>query len=93
MFIRVHLWLIPFLLSAQTFPTLEKLYTRPYAWGTSPSNATWAKSAPVLVFLWNAEGRRFQDLYAWHAQSKKLTRITNLEPVKDELNLTRRTAR
>ena len=72
---------------AQSFPTLERLFTRPYAWGTSPSNAVWAKKAPVLVFSWNAEGRRFRDLYAWHAETKKLVRLSNLEPEKDELNV------
>jgi dipeptidyl aminopeptidase/acylaminoacyl peptidase len=82
---------LPFLVCAasfaQTFPTLEQLFTRPYAWGTSPSNVRWAKKAPVLVFLWNAEGRRFRDLYAYHAISKKLVRLTDLESDKDELNV------
>ena len=41
----------------------------------------------MLVFSWNAEGRRFRDLYAWHAETKKLVRLTNLEPEKDELNV------
>jgi dipeptidyl aminopeptidase/acylaminoacyl peptidase len=71
----------------QTFPTLEQLFTRPYAWGTSPSNVRWAKKAPVLLFLWNSEGRRFRDLYAYHASSKKLVRLTDLESDKDELNV------
>src|SRR5215213_1730446 len=71
----------------QTFPTLEQLFTRPYAWGTSPSNVRWAKKAPVLLFLWNTEGRRFRDLYAYHALNKKLVRLTNLESEKDELNV------
>jgi dipeptidyl aminopeptidase/acylaminoacyl peptidase len=72
---------------AQSFPTLERLFTRPYAWGTSPSNAVWAKKAPVLVFSWNAERRRFRDLYAWHAETKKLVPLSNLEPEKDELSV------
>ncbi len=70
----------------QTFPTLEQLFTRPYVWGTSPSNVRWAKKAPVLLFLWNSEGRRFRDLYAYDAPAKKLVRLTNLESDKDELN-------
>src|SRR5687768_4259672 len=72
---------------AQTVPTLEQLFTRPYAWGTSPSNVRWAKKAPVLLFLWNVEGRRFRDLYAYHATTKKLVRLTDLESDKDELNV------
>lgn len=70
----------------QSFPSLERLFTRPYAWGSSPSNPKWAKKAPVLVFLWNPEGRRFRDLYAWHAETRKLVRLTNLESESDELN-------
>src|SRR6478672_3406658 len=72
----------------QSFPPLERLFTRPYAWGTSPSNLRWAKKAPVLLFLWNSDGRRFRDLYAWHAETKKLLRLTDLESDKDELNVT-----
>ena len=69
------------------FPSLERLFTRPYAWGTRPSTLRWAKKAPVLIFLWNSEGKRFLDLYAWHADPKKLVRLTNLESNKDDLNL------
>ncbi len=68
-------------------PSLERLFTRPYAWGTRPSTLRWAKKAPVLIFLWNSEGKRFLDLYAWHADPKKLVRLTNLESNKDDLNL------
>jgi dipeptidyl aminopeptidase/acylaminoacyl peptidase len=71
----------------ESFPPLDRLFTRPYAWGTSPSNPVWAKKASVLVFLWNSDGRRFRDLYAWQAETKKLVRLTNLESDKDELNV------
>jgi Tol biopolymer transport system component len=67
-------------------PPLEQLFTRPYVWGTQPSELQWAKHGNVLLFLWNAEGRRFLDLYAWHTSTKKLIRLTNLELQKDELN-------
>ena len=30
--------------------TLERLYTRPYIWGTAPQSLTWAKDAHTLVF-------------------------------------------
>ncbi len=69
-----------------TMPPLGQLFTRPFVWGTSPSSPVWAKKAPVLCFLWNAEGRRFLDLYCYQAEAKKLTRVTNLESQKDELN-------
>ncbi len=69
------------------FPSLERLFSRPYLWGTSPDQMTWAKKAPTLVFLWNAQGRRFHDLYAWNAAEQKLARLTDLEQQKDDLNL------
>jgi dipeptidyl aminopeptidase/acylaminoacyl peptidase len=84
---RLLLFAWAVMLSAQTVPTLEQLFTRPYAWGTSPTNVRWAKNTPVLAFLWNAEGRRFRDLYTYHATTRKLTRLTDLESDKDELNV------
>jgi dipeptidyl aminopeptidase/acylaminoacyl peptidase len=68
-------------------PPLEALYSRPLAWGTSPTNLRWSKTGHVLGFLWNAEGMRFKDLYVWHADGKKLVRLTDLESQKDELNM------
>lgn len=73
--------------TSQTVPSLEQLFTRPYVWGTSPSNLKWARKANVLAFLWNAEGRRFRDLYAWQAGTRKLVRLTDLESQKDDLNV------
>src|SRR5579864_8834593 len=67
--------------------SLEKLFTRPFAWGTSPTEVTWSKQGHTLLFLWNAEGNRFRDLYAYQPVEKKLIRLTNLKPVRDELNL------
>jgi dipeptidyl aminopeptidase/acylaminoacyl peptidase len=66
--------------------SLEKLYTRPFVWGTAPERLTWAETKPVLVFLWNEQGRRFLDLYAWHAPTKRRVRLTDLELAKDEFN-------
>jgi dipeptidyl aminopeptidase/acylaminoacyl peptidase len=68
-------------------PSLEQLFTRPYVWGTQPSELQWSKRGGVLLFLWNAEGHRFLDLYAWHTATKKLVRLSNLEHEKDELNV------
>jgi dipeptidyl aminopeptidase/acylaminoacyl peptidase len=67
-------------------PSLERLFTRPTLWGTPPEQPTWAKKANTLVFLWNGQGRRFHDLYAYNAGSGKLVRLTDLESQKDELN-------
>lgn len=64
---------------------LEKLYARPYVWGTRPQEVTWSKRGNVLGFLWNAQGGRFLDLYAYHADSAKLVRLTDLEKWKDGL--------
>jgi dipeptidyl aminopeptidase/acylaminoacyl peptidase len=85
----VLVWSAMVTASAQTtsMPPLGRLFTRPYVWGTSPSSPAWARKAPVLCFLWNAEGRRFLDIYCYNGESKKLARITNLEQEKDELNI------
>ncbi len=66
--------------------SLERLYTRPFVWGTTPSDLTWSKKGHTLVFTWNALGGRFMDLYAYHPDQRKLTRLTDFENVKDELN-------
>lgn len=65
---------------------LERLFQRPFAWGTSPQKAVWSKHGQILLFLWNAEGKRFLDLYAYHAEQRRLVRLTNLEPLEDPLN-------
>ncbi|MBM3773755.1 MAG: S9 family peptidase [Acidobacteria bacterium] len=79
-------FLFALLLAAEPWP-LERLFTRPFAWGTRPSQLAWSKQGHTLVFLWNAEGRRFLDLYGYHPDARRLARLTDLEPVRDELNL------
>jgi len=66
--------------------SIETLYTRPYIWGTPPSNLVWAKKSPRLFFLWNESGRRFLDLYTFDAGSKRRIRLTSLESEKDSFN-------
>jgi dipeptidyl aminopeptidase/acylaminoacyl peptidase len=66
--------------------SLQTLFTRPFVWGTPPSAAAWSKHGHTLAFLWNAEGRRFLDLYAWNPDTKKLARLTDLEHLRDDLN-------
>ncbi|HKX00177.1 MAG TPA: prolyl oligopeptidase family serine peptidase [Bryobacteraceae bacterium] len=68
--------------------SIEKLFTRPFAWGTSPAAVTWSKQGHTLLFLWNKEGNRFRDLYAYDPVSRKPIRLTDMEAVRDELNLT-----
>jgi dipeptidyl aminopeptidase/acylaminoacyl peptidase len=70
---------------AQDF-TLDHLFTRPYVWGTSPSQVAWAKHAHIVCFLWNAQGQMFRDLYAYNADTKTLKRLTDLESLKDPIN-------
>jgi len=66
--------------------TIEQLFRRPLLWGTSPEQVTWSKKGHTLVFLWNAEGRRFRDLYSYAPDTQKLARLTNLETLEDEIN-------
>lgn len=81
-------WLL-FALTASAAETwsLEKLYSRPFVWGTSPTEITWSQQGHTLLFLWNSEGNRFRDLYAYRTENKKLLRLTRMEPVHDDLNL------
>ncbi|HWB98672.1 MAG TPA: S9 family peptidase [Bryobacteraceae bacterium] len=65
---------------------IERLFTRPFAWGTRPEQAAWSERGHRLLFLWNAEGKRFLDLYAWHADRQKLVRLSNLEGADDPLH-------
>jgi dipeptidyl aminopeptidase/acylaminoacyl peptidase len=66
--------------------SIETLFTRPYVWGTPPSNLVWAKKSPRLLFLWNESGRRFLDLYTYDAVAKRRVRLTSLEFAKDPFN-------
>ncbi|MGA8028448.1 MAG: prolyl oligopeptidase family serine peptidase [Bryobacteraceae bacterium] len=75
------------LLCAQDW-SIDHLYTRPFIWGTWPSQIAWAKHAHVLGFLWNAKGETFKDLYVYDADANKLTRLTDLESLKDPINET-----
>jgi len=65
--------------------TLERLYRRPYIWGTPPQTLRWSKEGHTLAFLWNAEGHRFRDLYAYHPDARRLARLTDLQSFHDDL--------
>ncbi|MBV9081570.1 MAG: prolyl oligopeptidase family serine peptidase, partial [Acidobacteriaceae bacterium] len=68
--------------------SLDRLFRRPFLWGTWPSQIAWAKHARVAGFLWNAQGQPFRDLYVYNASTKKLIRLTNLEGLYDPINET-----
>lgn len=38
------------------------------------------------MFLWNPDGGRFLDLYAWHADQRRLARLTDLAGIEDPMN-------
>ncbi len=67
--------------------SLERLFSRPFLWGSSPQQPAWSKDGHTLLFLWNAGGYRFLDLYAYHPDAQRLVRLTELESEKDGLNL------
>lgn len=71
-------------LAAEVWP-IERLYQRPWVWGTSPEEPTWSKTGHTLVFAWNESGNRFLDLYAYHPDTKKRVRLTDLEGFSDSL--------
>src|ERR1017187_6442752 len=87
MFRIVAAFLLSAVLTTAQELTLDHLFTRPFVWGTTPSQVTWAKHAHLLVFLWNEKGGAFRDVYAYDADTKKLTRLTDLENAKDPLHV------
>ena len=66
--------------------SLDRLFSRPYLWGTWPSQIAWARKAHRLGFLWNAQSGAVRDLYVYNADSKKLARVTDLAGLKDAIN-------
>lgn len=66
--------------------SLDRLFTRPFLWGTWPTQIAWAKHAHVVGFVWNEKGETFRDLYVYNAESKKLTRLTDIKGLKDPIN-------
>ncbi|MDQ6679162.1 MAG: prolyl oligopeptidase family serine peptidase [Acidobacteriota bacterium] len=68
--------------------SIERLFTRPFIWGTPPSEVTWSHDGHMLAFLWNAEGQPFLDLYTYNPDTRKLTRLTDFKSVHDDLNQT-----
>lgn len=79
------LFLLTCLPATAEFPSLDRLFSRPFLWGTSPTGIEWSRQGHTLAFLWNAEGRRFQDLYAYHPDSRRLVRLTDHEAFEDDL--------
>ena len=67
---------------------LERLFTRPFVWGTPPERVKWSRQGHTLAFLWNAEGRAFRDLYVYDPDTRTLRRITQLEQEDDPLTRT-----
>jgi dipeptidyl aminopeptidase/acylaminoacyl peptidase len=73
------------LLGAQEL-SIDRLFSRPFVWGTWPSQLAWAHKAHQLGFLWNDHGGAFRDLYVYNADTKKLIRLTDLASLKDPIN-------
>jgi dipeptidyl-peptidase 4 len=62
--------------------TFERLFQRPYLWGTSPSKTRWAEdSNKRFAFLWNAEGGRFREIYIGTTRTGKHFRLTHMDQV------------
>jgi len=67
---------------------LERLFTRPFAWGTPPERVKWSRHGHTLAFLWNAEGQAFRDLYSYDPDTRTLRRLTQLQAEDDPLTRT-----
>jgi dipeptidyl aminopeptidase/acylaminoacyl peptidase len=70
--------------AADSWP-LERLYRRPWVWGTSPEALKWSRNGRTLLFAWNESGNRFLDLYAFRPESASRVRLTDLEGFSDSL--------
>lgn len=62
--------------------TLERLYSSPHLWGTSPTSATWSKDSRHIAFLWNNQGERFRDVWLYTTGEKAPRRLTDMKKVK-----------
>jgi dipeptidyl-peptidase-4 len=58
--------------------SIEQLYADRSIIGTAPEGALWSADGRRLLFLWNATGGRFRDLWAYDAISCRKQRLTNL---------------
>ena len=79
------------LVSAAAFAApwpLERLFTRPFVWGTPPERVKWSAQGHMLAFLWNAAGGAFRDLYVYDPDSRRLRRLTDLAAEDDPLTRT-----
>ncbi len=62
--------------------TLQRLYSRPWLWGTAPSQAHWPRlDSRRFAFLWSEEGELFRDLYVGGTPAGQLYRLTDMRKV------------
>ena len=62
--------------------TLDRLYSWPHLWGTSPSSGVWSDDGKYFAFLWNTEGERFRDLYIIEPPDGQPVRLTDMKEFK-----------
>ncbi|MBI4639956.1 MAG: S9 family peptidase [Candidatus Tectomicrobia bacterium] len=66
--------------------SIRKLFTRPWVWGTLPATVAWSADSRKIVFTWNDHGMPFRDLWTFDVASRQLTRLTDMESVKDDMS-------
>jgi dipeptidyl-peptidase-4 len=65
--------------------TLERLYSSPRLWGTSPTNIIWSQNSSHIAFLWNDKGERFKDAWFYTLGEDLPRKLTDMKSVKPRL--------
>ena len=66
------------------FISLDRIFSTPVLWGTSPSGLAWSKDGQRLAFLWNDKGERFLDIWLVEADGQTPRRLTDLKSVRPD---------
>jgi dipeptidyl-peptidase-4 len=68
------------LVSEETAPSLDRLYSLPRIIGTAPVSPTWSPDSRKLAFLWNDSGYDFRDVFVVDVDAPTPFRLTHLSP-------------
>jgi dipeptidyl-peptidase-4 len=56
--------------------TLDRLYQRPYMWGSPPQAIKWSGDGRLLAYLWTPPGEEASDLFIEHVGEARRTRLS-----------------
>lgn len=64
--------------------SLDRVFSTPALWGTSPSGLAWSGDSKRLAFLWNDKGDRFMDVWLAAADGTTPRRLTDMKSVRPD---------